>query len=80
MTGLRAFIRPQYMALSFFVSFMHTLRTKKSLNEVTSKNYSPDGFHTHYHSMQRNVNPINLFPHTHTVVEADHTTYLGWLS
>ena len=52
---------------------MHALRTKKSLNEVNSKNYSPDGFNTHYGSMQHNVSLINLFPHTHTVVEADHT-------
>ena len=56
---------------------MHALRTKKSLNEVNSKNYSPEGFNTHYGSMQRKVSLINLFPHTHTVVEADHTTYLG---
>ena len=64
----RAFICPHYMTLSFFVSFMHALRTKKSLSEVNSKNYSPDGFNTHYHSMQRYVSLINLFPHTHTVV------------
>ena len=68
------------MALSFFVSFMHALWTKKSVKEVNSKSYLPDGFDTHYHSMQRNVSLINLFPHTDTVVEADHTTYLGWLS
>lgn len=51
------------MALSFFVSFMHALRPKKSLNEINSKNYSPDGFNTHYGSMQHNVSLINLFPH-----------------
>ena len=39
------------MALSFFVSFMHALITKKSLNEINSKNYSPDGFNTHYGSI-----------------------------
>ena len=40
-------------------------------------NYSPDGFNTHYRSMQHDVSLINLFPHTHRVVEADHASYLG---